>query len=554
MRFARAPGAVSLGLACVVALAAGCAPRGDLPTQHEPELHPYGDGIKLLEVNCAVRLGDIDLEVGTNRGPVSWPGSPDAPQSDYAENFREFGIGAIRSHDFYGPTDWWVIFPDFAADVDAEASYDFASSDQRIAAICDAGFECLYRLGTSWKGDNPLPINDPPGTVRMPGGRVFHVADRDDCRKWARICAHVVRHYNQGWSAGHQYGIRYWEVWNEPDMSAQFWSGTPAQYFMLYEETAKALKMLKMPKGALKIGGPGLSGAFTPVYLEGFLRSCRKTGAPLDFYSWHTYGGRDEYNPYCYYEYGMRVRQALNKYGYTSAESIVTEWNAGLRDEVFSDTPAGVAYYASALMNMLSAGVSRAFQYVGDDHPMLGLHEKGTDRPVRATQALAAWKRMRETPLRVTALGSDERGYNILAGTDERGSRVQILISDYQSGYSGWALRVENLPWGDQTPYVATRWLLDPQRTELEVVDTIKGTGRTFVLKRRMSRRTICLIEIRRKQPVRQTGVPPVPRRVEPEPRPRPGPPRRPPAGGDPDRPTRRGTMPGDDEAPGSRP
>ena len=54
--------------------------------------------------------------------------------------------------------------------------------------------------------------------------------------------------------------------------------------------------------------------------------------APLDFYSWHSYAGRDDYNPYCYYEYGMRVREALDKYGYTATENIVTEWNAGMGD------------------------------------------------------------------------------------------------------------------------------------------------------------------------------------------------------------------------------
>ena len=183
-------------------------------------------------------------------------------------------------------------------------------------------------------------------------------------------------------------------------------------------------------------------------------------------------------------------------------------------------------------MNMLNAGVSKAFQYVGDDHPMLGLHVKGSDRPVRATQSLIAWKRMRQTPLRVTAIGSDQKGYNLLAGTNERGSRVQILISDYQSDYSGWALRVTNLPWGDNTPYVATRWLLDPPRTQLEAVETIEGVGRKFVLKRHMNRRTICLIEIRRKRPVRQPRqwdkLPA--RRIKPRQPFRPKRPRRPPA------------------------
>jgi hypothetical protein len=486
----------------------------DLPVQHEPQLYPYGNGVKSLQVNCEARAGLIRPLIGTNRGPVSWPGDPQAPVFDFSENFRQFGIDSIRSHDFYGPTDWWVIFPNFTADANAPGSYDFASSDQRIGAIHDGGFECFYRLGTSWKGDNPLPINDPPGTIRDQGGQVVHQADSDDFKKFANICTNIVRHYNQNWAGGHSYGINYWEVWNEPDMAEQFWAGTPGQYYMLYEETAKAIKTLDP---SLKVGGPGLSGAFTDIYLGGLARWCRKTSTPLDFYSWHTYGGRDDYNPYCYYKYARIVRNALDRYGFHNTESIVTEWNAGIRDEVFSDTPAGVAYYASSLMNMLDGGVTRAYPYVGDNAPMLGLHDHETGQPVRATQSLIAWKRMQETPLRLAAIGSDKKGYNILAGTNEPARKVQILISDYQSNYSGWALRVTNLPWSDQTPYQATRWVLDPSRTELEAVETINRTGRTFVLKRNMSRRTICLIEIRKTWPNRQTELAPgklPPRRV----------------------------------------
>jgi len=486
---------------------------GSPPLQHEPELHPYGNGVKILQVNCAARAGLIRPLIGTNRGPVNWPGSPEAPLWDFSENFRQFGIESIRSHDFYGPTDWWVIFPDFTAEPNIPGNYDLASSDQRISSIRNAGFDCLYRLGTSWRGDNPLPINDPPGTVRNQNGQIIHEADRDDFKKWANICTNVVRHYNHGWAGGHNYGIDYWEIWNEPDMSEQFWTGTPGQYYMLYEETAKAIKTLDP---SLKVGGPGLSGAFTDIYLDGFVRYCRKTSAPLDFYSWHCYGGRDQYNPYCYYEYGRKVQHAMNRYGYKNTQSIVTEWNAGIHDEVFSDTPAGVAYYASSLMNMCNAGVGRAYQYVGDNHPMLGLHGHETALPVRAAQALIAWKRMLETPLRVTAVGSDEHGYNILAGTNEPARRVHILISDYQSNYIGWGLRVTNLPWSNQTPFEATRWVMDPSRTQLEVVETIKRTGRTLRIKKRnMTRRTICLIEIRRAWPKQQTG--PQPRTLDPK-------------------------------------
>jgi len=58
------------------------------------------------------------------------------PGSDYTENFREFGIEAIRAGDFYGPVDWYVIFPDFSAD-----------AISRTAAATATGAIVLFKAG-----------------------------------------------------------------------------------------------------------------------------------------------------------------------------------------------------------------------------------------------------------------------------------------------------------------------------------------------------------------------------------------------------------------------
>ncbi len=202
-----------------------------------PAGKPCAEGTKQLEVDCARVVGKIHSLLGVNRGPLSFPLRPGERTMDHVESFRRLGIDFIRTHDFYGPTDWHVMFPDFEADPEDPHSYDFRSSDVRIRAICENGFRCLYRLGTSWKGRRRQPINDPPGTVRGPHGQVTHRADRDDFRKWAKICVRTVRHYTQGWKDGFEYPIEYWEIWNEPGLAAQFWTGTPRQYYLLYEES-----------------------------------------------------------------------------------------------------------------------------------------------------------------------------------------------------------------------------------------------------------------------------------------------------------------------------
>ncbi|RLF04204.1 MAG: hypothetical protein DRK00_07230 [Thermoprotei archaeon] len=47
----------------------------------------------------------------------------------------------------------------------------------------------------------------------------------------------------------------YWEVWNEPDMD-RFWSGSPEEYFNLYEAVARALKEAA-PEHL--VGGPAIA-------------------------------------------------------------------------------------------------------------------------------------------------------------------------------------------------------------------------------------------------------------------------------------------------------
>jgi xylan 1,4-beta-xylosidase len=87
-----------------------------------------------------------------------------------------------------------------------------------------------------------------------------------------------------------------WELWNEPDIF--YWRGTPEEYDKLYDYTADAIKRA-LPDA--KVGGPATTGpnsANAAAYLKQFLEHCAhgvnaatgKTGAPLDFISYHAKG------------------------------------------------------------------------------------------------------------------------------------------------------------------------------------------------------------------------------------------------------------------------
>lgn len=87
----------------------------------------------------------------------------------------------------------------------------------------------------------------------------------------------------------HRYGIEevrtwYFEVWNEPDLPI-FFSGSKADYYHLYDITAKAVKSVD---SRLRVGGPATSGS---RWVESFLHFCREHESPVDFISTHQYAG-----------------------------------------------------------------------------------------------------------------------------------------------------------------------------------------------------------------------------------------------------------------------
>ena len=69
-----------------------------------------------------------------------------------------------------------------------------------------------------------------------------------DFKKWAVICEHIIKHYNEGWANGFHKNIEYWEIWNEPNLDPddsthkRCWGGTKLQFFEFYDVAATHLK------------------------------------------------------------------------------------------------------------------------------------------------------------------------------------------------------------------------------------------------------------------------------------------------------------------------
>ena len=203
------------------------------------------------------------------------------------------------------------VFPDWNANVNNPKSYDFALTDEMLQDMIKAGTEPFFRLGQSIEHES----------------KKYGIYPPKNYKKWAKICEHIIRHYTEGWADGHQMDITYWEIWNEPDLDdpgerwktdPRTWGGTQEQFYELYEVTAKHLKKC-FPH--LKIGGPAF--ANPRKYGPPFLDYLKKTGTPIDFFSWHMYHRRPERIS----EDVHVVRQILDEKGFTDVESILNEWN-----------------------------------------------------------------------------------------------------------------------------------------------------------------------------------------------------------------------------------
>ena len=278
--------------------------------------------METIKFDLSKTCGKFKPMNAVNNGPVHKRHAVDQARSNLLD-FKAARIPYARNHDAafnagYGgehTVDISAIFPNFDADPYNEESYDFACTDEYIAVTLEAGTETFYRLGQ--KIEHYV--------------KKFNIFPPKDFKKWAVICEHIIRHYNEGWANGYEYGIKYWEIWNEPDLDSDYkdgkwvyrdyrrtWGGNIEEFYDLYEVAAKHLKSC-FPN--LKIGGPAICGKVE--WGADFLCEMQRREVPIDFFSWHIYTNR----PAHVIERAAAVREAMDKYGYKDAESNLNEWN-----------------------------------------------------------------------------------------------------------------------------------------------------------------------------------------------------------------------------------
>lgn len=181
----------------------------------------------------------------------------------------------------------------------------------------------------------------------------------------------------------------YFEVWNEPNLYPLFWDGTKSQYFELYKQSALAVKSVDE---RLKVGGPSTSN-FVPdtrfdgeitndeasdavfaaddintlewhgVWIEDFLKYCKKENLSVDFVSCHPYPTDYAFNPETGKGKGLTryvqsvkedlewLNRTIAKSDFPDVELHLTEWHTSpsSRDAMHDRLPAAAYIVKSNL-------------------------------------------------------------------------------------------------------------------------------------------------------------------------------------------------------------
>jgi hypothetical protein len=309
------------------------------------EYHP-----RLPEPN-RVLLGHLGLETLRNRGVpyYEFQVHPDpAPESKlrvglaqggesedpaFFDNVRAagsaLGPGLVRLDNIF--THYDVV--QRGASPERKISYRWANLDRVIDGVRAMGKEPMICLSYM------------PETMSTTGrSRVTQPADYNE---WADLVRATVTHLN----VERKLGIRYWEVWNEPN-EISFWQASYPEYLKLYDVTVRAALSADP---TIRIGGPAVS-RFSADHIAEFLEHEAAPGSAgrVDFVSWHSYGA----SPSEMADQIRKARAIVEQFPQFKPELFITEFNVlqgGPGDSSahgYSDTVEGAIALMSSLESM----------------------------------------------------------------------------------------------------------------------------------------------------------------------------------------------------------
>ena len=187
----------------------------------------------------------------------------------------------------------WSSTNAYTEDINGKPVYNWKITDSIFDTYVQRGMKPLAEIGFM---PEALSVNPGSLTDSKPKHYSGWPYPPKSYEKWAELVFQWVKHCEQRYGKTEVEGW-YWEVWNEADLTF-YWKGTPDEYLKLYDYTADAVKRA-LPTA--KIGGPettspdGKSGGdllnkFLIHIVSGKNYVTGKTGAPLDFITFHAKG------------------------------------------------------------------------------------------------------------------------------------------------------------------------------------------------------------------------------------------------------------------------
>ena len=284
---------------------------------------------------------------------------------------------------------------------------------------------------------------------------------------YARVVRNTVRHVRGLFKGNKNYGIRYIEIWNEPDhqtltnLLPNFWGGDAHQLYEMYRAIVQEIENDAPLKDVIKIGccSFAMANASEIQFADNFLLEISNNNTRLDFLSVHPYSA-DAFRSLD----TSKLTLAQNRIdGYApGAELVNAEWGILNANSLsFTETLEHDLINFKDVQLMLDRQVKFA-HYVGlvefgvsNAQPNLGVCRSNPIAPKITAVARANMNKLLETPNRLQAMSPN--GGVAIAGINEEASKIVVAIPAVKpdSGQTNTVnLVVENIPWS--TTYSAT--------------------------------------------------------------------------------------------------
>jgi Glycosyl hydrolases family 39 len=314
-------------------------------------------------------------------------------------------IGSVRIWDAGGRADGTGTGAQWAAVNPARNTYDWSGLDARVAAARAQGADIVYTLGgvtPRWASSKPDAYSPyGPGQCAPPASEAI----------WKHWIKHVVGRYKGV--------IRYWEVWNEPDLS-DFYCGSPDQLVRLAQWAREAARAVD-PQAVIL--SPGMSGYGGTGLLEQFLAN--GGAGQVDVIDFHFYSDKPEDAALS----TLNVRRVIERSGQAGKPLWNTEqgWIDTTGATPHYDSKTGAAYVARALLVDCALGHKRFYWYTWDNRNQL-IDMTQADRRTLAPAGIAyrevaGWM----TGHVMESLQIDSAGNYIVTLHDTAGARQRVL-------------------------------------------------------------------------------------------------------------------------------